>query len=386
MKNKNKNKNNAQRAKRLPLTSQPRLKPNPFGPVAMINTAPVSIGNSITGVSPIVTNIKDGVRVRGRDFCFSLNGTVAAATNWSLIGGMPITPACLPSSILRSYVQSYNKFKFNSIMVHYVTSSPTSQAGDILIYFEKDRLAPAVDQTNSNFLPYILSDPHTVIGPQWTNHSACFTPSDGWNETGYSLHSDINEESEGSVFVYSKTNAANSPGYVLFDYDITFKELSVNPRAGILPVSRAQWSYLCLQIPGTVAGKDTQALFSIAGNNPDGTASAIPTGSVAGDIFKVIFQITNSTVSGVNSAWSNATASNLLEYFANSTSTAITLDDGFTAYGRYTGSQMLLYPTIDNAIAASAVLCFGVSATITANVCTLVSLILSTTSQTQSSY
>jgi hypothetical protein len=85
---------------------------------------------------------------------------------------MPITPCCLPSSILRNYCQMFNKFRVNKVIVHYITSSPTSQAGDVLFYYEKDRLAPMADYSSSSFLPYVLSDPHTVIGPQWTNHSA----------------------------------------------------------------------------------------------------------------------------------------------------------------------------------------------------------------------
>jgi len=370
----------------------PKKRKTMFGPVSSIATAPVSIGNSIRGAKAQVTNLADGVRVVGRDFCFSAKSTVAAATDWSLIGGMPLTPACLPSTVLRNYVQMYNKFKINAINVHYITSSATSQTGDVMFYYEKDRMSPFVDFTNNSFLPYVLSDPHTIIGPQWTNHTLTIRPADGFNSTNYGLNSDLNEDSCGSVFLLSKTSSANSPGYLLMDYDITFKELSVNPRAGILPVARAQWNYLTLGLSASAKTTSSPFYASVTGNNPDGNATSIPNGSVSGDIFKAIVLATNSTVSGVNNSWTNCTLSNLMAYneglaSSGSTTTAITLDDGFTCYLVYTANNgVVAYSTFENAITNTNPILFGVSATVTFNLCFLVSLVYSNSSFIQSSY
>lgn len=213
--------------------------PANFGPVSQINTAPVSVGNSVRGSKPRITQTTNGARVVGRDFAFALSATAAAITGFELIGGMPITPCALPSSILRNYCQMFQKFKVNRIAVHYITSSPTSQAGDILFYYERDALAPMMDYSSSSFLPFVLSDENTIIGPQWTNHSMLVKPTPDWKSTLYGNQTDINEDRCGNIFMFSKTNAANSPGYVLIDYDIQFKELSVNPRAGTLPIARA---------------------------------------------------------------------------------------------------------------------------------------------------
>lgn len=320
-----------------------------FGPVATINTAPVAIGNSIRGSKPVVTNSVNGCRVVGRDFCFEAKSTVAAATNWSLIGGMPITPAVLATSALRSYAQLFSNFKVNRLVIHYITSSPTTQAGDILFYYERERNSPMIDCTSSSFLPFVLSDPSTVIGPQWQNHSILIDPVKEWKNTNYGLSDDLNEESVGSVFLFSKTNSANSPGYILVDFDITFKEMCINPRAGIIPITRGLWNYVTVGRTATAVTTNTLLSGAVQGTNPDGTASAMPIGFAVGDIYKVVALVTNSTVTGVNAAWTNVTAATLVSYQVSGNLTATAIDDGFTMFGIWDSSNLILFPTLESA-------------------------------------
>lgn len=359
-----------------------------FGPVSTINTAPVAIGNSLRGTRPITTVISDGLRAVGRDFAFAAQATVAAANGWTLVGGMPLTPSVLPSSTLRNYVQMYSKFKINAMNVHYITSSPTSQAGDIMFYHERDRCGPMIDWTNNSFLPYVLSDPHTIIGPQWTNHTLSVIPTDDFNSTDYGENLDLNEDTAGSIFIFSKTSSASSPGYIILDYDITFKELCVNPRAGILPVARGQWWATCFgRTAAAVTNGTTTVQVSVQGNTIAGTAAASPTGITVGDVYKVIFDVTNSTVSGVNAAWTNVLTTNLLAYHTVSTSTGVTVDDGFTCYALWDGTYMNLYATIENAVNDGQKFYFATTATITFNVCVEISLVYAkASSQGQASY
>lgn len=354
-----------------------------FGPVSTINTAPVSVGNSVRGSQPRVTHTTTGARVIGRDFAFSLSATGSAVTNWELIGGMPLTPSVLPSSILRNYCQMFSKFQVNSFAVHYITSSPTSQAGDVLFYYEKDRLAPMCDYTNSSFLPYVLSDPNTLIGPQWTNHSMITRPTKDWKSTLYGNQTDINEDSDGTIFFFSKTNAANSPGYLLIDYDISFRELSVNPRAGTLPIARGQSSFICWNDTAAVrvAGDAFNPTGQTSGKTIANVTSAVPTGAAAGDIYKTVLQITASTQ--VNAAWTNVTTANLMRYADNTT---IALDDGFTCYVRYDGSSFTFYSTLENAVTQTQPLEVGVTATISYNLCGELQLVRNVDALTQSSY
>jgi len=335
--------------KRVAAKAVKRAKKMPqFGAVSTINTAPVSVGNSVRGCSPRVSQTTDGARVVGRDFAFALSGTAAAVTGWEIIGSMPITPAVLPSSILRNYCQMFNKFKVNKLVVHYITSSPTSQAGDVLFYYEKDRMAPMVDYSNSSFLPYVLSDPHTVIGPQWTNHSIVLTPTKDWKTTLFGNQTDLNEDAEGTIFFFSKTNAANSPGYLLIDYDLSFRELSVNPRAGSLPVARGQSTFVGAFSSGTTSAGSAWTFTLTGAKNIANVTSALPNGYAPGDIYKAVLQVSASVP--VNGAWSGTptpTTSNMLQY---SDGTALTIDDGTTLFiSSNDGTNFYAFPTLEQA-------------------------------------
>jgi len=358
-----------------------------FGPVTTITTAPVAIGNSIQGSKPSVVMSVDGCRVTGRDFAFTATATPATVAGWTLVGGMPITPSVLASSALKSYTQMYAKFRVNAIAVHYITSSATSQTGDVLFYFERDRSGPFIDWSNNSFLPYTLSDPNTILGPQWSNHTAVFRPTTDFKFTDYGVNVDLNEDTCGQLCLFSKTSSASSPGYVIIDYDITFKELQVNPRAGVLPISRGQFSPINLSLTATAvtSGSTSVAPIITAGNAVTGATTTSPSGLTAGDIYRVIFDVTNSTIT--NAAWTNVTTANLLRYeFGATADAAVTVDDGFTCYGLYDGSTMILYPTLTNALAGNKSFTYGTTATITFNLNVMISLVAQLNSQAQASY
>jgi hypothetical protein len=347
----------------------------------------------VRGSKPRVKQTIDGARVVGRDFAFSLSGTGSAVTNWELIGGMPITPCVLPSSILRNYCQMFQFFKVNKIVAHYITSSATSQTGDILFYYERDRLAPMCDYSNTSFLPYVLSDDATIIGPQWMNHSALIKPPSTWKSTLYGNQSDLNEDAAGTLFFFSKTNTANSPGYLLIDYDISFKSMAVNPRAGTLPIARGQSNFVCFtNYSATLTAASTSVFTMTGGKTVANVNSALPTGYTAGDVYKTVFQITASTQ--VNAAWTGTgttpTTANLLTYDDNTT---ILLDDGFTVYAASpdSGATWVFFATLEQAVVSNSsntnALESGLSATsATVNVCAEIQLVRNVDSLTQSAY
>lgn len=361
--------------------------PAGFGPISTINTAPVSVGNSVRGSSPRVTQTTDGARVVGRDFAFALGSTAATVTGWELIGGMPITPAVLPSSILRNYCQMFNKFKVNSIAFHYITSSPTSQAGDVMFYYEKDRFSPMMDYSNSSFLPFVLSDPNTVIGPQWTNHSIVLRPTRDWKSTLFGNQTDLNEDAEGIQYFFSKTNAANSPGYILIDYDLSFRELSVSPRAGTLPVARGQTNLICLsQTSTTTTANSAAAWVWNSLKTVANITSAPPTGAIPGDIYKCVLQITSSQIVNTWAGSVTPTVSNMLQYGASNR--LLTLDDGFTVYLGYNVSASLaMYPTLEAAVTNTDTIEWQQTLTaVSFGLCASIQLVRNTTDLTQSSY
>lgn len=263
-----------------------------FGPVTTVNTAPVAIGNSIHGSAPRILATKTGVRAIGRDFMFAPIGS-NTVTTWTVVGGTPLTPAAFSDSTLRQYLQMYQKFKWRKLIVHYITSSPTSANGDIVFYHQKNRDSVFLSQTSPQFLPFIMSDGDTVLGPQWTNHSAELTIRGNWLSTDYGMSSVLDDFAEGDIFLLSHTTTTDSPGYVIFDYDVEFDELQISPRLNSLPITRAQWFNTSLG--GTITGTTGNIVtFGLQGNNLSGNAAASPTGLALGDVYKIIFDLTNS--------------------------------------------------------------------------------------------
>jgi len=319
-----------------------------FGAVSSINTAPVAIGNSIRGARSQTFPTKNGVRVIGRDFMFSAVGS-GSITTWTLVGGTPLTPVSFGDSIVRQYMQMYQKYRRKRCIVHYITSSSTASTGDVLFYHSKNRDSVFLNQTSAQFLPFVISDPDTVLGPQWVNHSADLTVQGSWKSTDYGMSDAPNDYSDGDVFLLSKTSTTDSPGYVVFDYEIEFAEMQITPRLLALPLPRAQWFNTTIGANGNVTAGNP-VYYSIAGNNISGTAATAPTGITAGDIYKVILDITNSTGTYTGGSYTNSTFAAVK---SNGGNNSLVLVDGSTIYATYNAdATFLLWPSATAAYAA----------------------------------
>lgn len=330
-----------------------------MGPVSTINSAPVAIGNSIRGTQSLVRPIANGVRVVGRDFMFTPIGTVSTVTGWCMSGGTPLSPAAFGDSIMRQYMQMYQKFRWKNLVVHYITSSATSTSGDVMFYRAKNRDSVFLNQTSSSLLPFVISDPQTVIGPQWTNHSAAIQVTGTWKSTDYGMNSDINEFADGELFLLTKTSSTESPGYVLFDYEVEFAEMQISPRLLSLPLPRCQYSNAVLTTTGAKT-QGTEADFLLtSGTNLSGTTSAVPTGWAQGDVYKIVFDATNST-------FTVGTVANVLQINVNAATTeSLSVTDGLTLYAvaATTGGTISLYTSAAAAYACANPLQYGATLT-----------------------
>jgi len=336
-----------------------------FGPVASITTAPVAIGNSIRGASSISTRTKGGVVVSGRDFMFTPIGT-GSITTWIMVGGTPLSPAAFADDTIRQYLQMYQKYRWRACRAHYITSSPTSASGDVMFYHGKNRDSVFLNQTSSFLLPFVISDPDTVLGPQWTNHTADLRVEGVWKSTDYGMADSPNDYSDGEVFLLSKTSTTDSPGYVLFDYVIEFAEMQISPRLLTLPIPRIQyWETNVGATAATVVTGATRLLASLTGNNVSGTSATFPPGYTSGDIYKVIVDVTNSSAA----AWTVATPSTLLQGSSNNPFFgAIPLQDGTTIYAIAVNSTTLVFVrNVVDAYAQADILDYASTGTVTWN-------------------
>jgi hypothetical protein len=308
-------------------------KTGALGAVSAINTAPVAIGNSVSGSDTVVLSTSsNGVIVRGRDFMFQPIGTKAAIQGWTMVGGSPLSPAAFADTTIANYMRVYQKFRFKGIVAHYITSSPTSANGDVMFYYGKDRSSVYLNQSSPQLLGFVLSDCNTVIGPQWTNHSASLKVVGDWKMTDYGMHDGVAEYADGELFLLSRTVTTDSPGYVLFDYIIEFADHQLQPRLLEFPIPRIQYMQTQLGV-NNLAVVTTDAVVGtksvvVWGNNMTGTAAVSPSGLKQGDVYKMIIDVTNSDVAPVNCTYSTAWGFRT----SSSGNDSLIIKDGMTLY------------------------------------------------------
>lgn len=318
----------------------PRMKP-----VTTISKAPVAIGNTIRGTQTVERMTKAGQACVGRDFMFTPIAPGAVA-NWTMIGGCPLSPTAFADSLLRQYAQMYNKFRFLSFTVHFVTSSPTSTNGDVMFYYAKNRESPFLNQTSTNLLPFVMSDPNAVIGPQWQNISATFSVDSEWKSLDYGMNDSPKEYAAGELFLLCKTSNTESPGYVIFDYTIEFGEKSIQPRLLSLPITREIYSQLAVQ-PTAALVVNTPYGLRAGGLNISGATSTYPVGQADGDIYKVIIDLSNSTVG----AFGTSITTSLYGHEVGGSTGQIVMSDGFICYAVYNANTDAYYFYLNSASA-----------------------------------
>lgn len=344
-------------------------KDSPLGPfkgVSEMSMAPVSIGNSLRSSRPSISQSANSVVVTGRDFVMVVGGTQSSYVGWCLTAGFPLTPACLNASALRGYFQSYERFRFRRAVVHYITSSPTSASGDIMVVHHTNRAGPKVDHNSTNFMSYVMSTDSAVLGPQWVNHSVDILPGIPLDmcETDIFNTEDIQHQANGEVLVYTKntTNGGvpDPPGYILIDYVVEFHNRMLNSRIQTLPTALLKNFNGSFNANGTPALGDPLA-FAVTGvNTYSGVAGTAPPGATTGDIYQIVLDLTQPTLAGaVNPLNSFATtgASSTTALYSAPTRTTFPLTNGGTYYAIWdsVASVMTMYPSYISALAGNPV-------------------------------
>lgn len=297
--------NLAAKPKPMKRTTPPRTpRLGPFRGVSQIDIAPVNIGNTVRSSKQSVIPTRDGIRVVGRDFVMAVGGQLTDYTSWCLVGGLGLSPVALNASGLRAFFQSYQKYKWERCTAHYVTSSPTSTSGDVLIMYHNNHGGPKVDHTSLNFLSYALSTDTALIGPQWTNHSVELIDGEHeWCETDILNTEDVQHQADGELLIYARatTNnaAADSPGIILIDYDIEFQNRMLNPRIGVLPASIFKFTPTGMHVNYSPAQYEYVTVDILLASRAYNGVPTIPAGASAGDVFQVVLDLQNSVFTDI---------------------------------------------------------------------------------------
>jgi hypothetical protein len=345
--------------------AQPRVANamSPFGGVSQVSAAPVSIGNTIRSVGLTVKRTSDGVIACGRDFVQIVGGTTGNFNNWTLQAGMSLSPIALNASALRGYFQSHQEYRFLRVCAHYITSSPTSLSGDVMVMYHANHGGPKVDHTSNNFMAYALSTASTVLGPQWTNHSVEITPKGDWLGTDVLNAEDVEHQADGEILVYTKntTNgvAADAPGYFLLDYEVEFKMLMTNPRIASIPSSVFKWFPTAAFLNAVATAGDPVRMDVNTATTYSGLTGAVPPGTASGTIFQIVLDFQSAvfgllTPANLATMWAINQARNAAGTVTGSL--VYPTGTGTTLYGVYRGTTLFdLYPSYPAVFAGNSI-------------------------------
>lgn len=327
----------------------PTTAPASFGPVSTIDTAPVSIGNTISGANAVVIPTKDGIRIKGRDFLCNVDATATSITGFTMVGGAPISPICMVSSAIKGFMNAYANYYIHGVAFHYITAANTGESGTLVLMINKNRAGPGIPTDGSTFLPTILSDHNTVMSPLWKNCSAVFLPPPEWYSTNIFNDEQLSAQSPGELFVFTKSSQNIPQGYILVDYDVSFRNMQASLKQLTLPVSRMKYTQSRLFVSGSLVVNNAVNL-GLSGTLMDGaTPAAPPSGYLVGDVYKCIFNMNDATLTGFT-----ATTTFRHQLQAGSINVDLSLVDGFTLYAvAITTTNVTLYPNYPAAVAAS---------------------------------
>nr|WRQ65687.1 structural protein [Tolivirales sp.] len=276
----------------------------PFSGVSQVDIAPVNIGNTIRSARQVVIPTRDGVTVTGRDFVTVVGGTVPSYVGWTLQGGVGLSPLGLNASGLRGFFQTYQWYKWEKCVAHYITSSPTSTSGDVLLMYHANHGGPKADHTSTNFMSYALSTDSALLGPQWTNHSVEIIQGEHkWKETDVLNTEDVSHQTDGELLVYTKAatngSAADPPGYLLIDYKISFQNRMLNPRIQTLPSGLFKFIPTGIHVNTPPTQFEVWSADFLLSTKAYNNAPIVPTGASVGDIFQVILDLQNATFTNI---------------------------------------------------------------------------------------
>jgi hypothetical protein len=255
-------------------------------------------------------------------------------------------------------------------MLQYIPSVGTTTTGQVSMYRLSERSAPAIDPNASTFLPYVLNQRSGAVGPVWQPLTVDFPVSGRWISTIPLDGTDPDDEAECELWcTTSFTTTAVSVGIFKLLYVVSFRNFSRNPRAGLVPLLGQTYFPTALGASAVTVAAGISVTLNNLSTDQSGAASVVPTGSVDGDVYKIVVDVSRSTF---------GTPSGSVIFGINFLGTVqvFPFSGTVTVYGLISGTSWNLYPTFENAMTQSNPLVYAVAVTAnTVNLRCLISLI-----------
>lgn len=341
----NKNNMTSKQAKN-PTIARVRQQSTPAAMQLTRTSVPVSYGSQFRSKSPVVSRSVNGARIHGTDFLNTVEGQ--GVSSFGLGKAAVLSPAYMASTVLGNLARSFERYKFNKLRIHYVPKVATSVTGQIILCSQKSVSEPGLQPESGTFLNRAMSQGNAVFSTLWSPCSIDIDCPAEWKLVDPAITADPDDSIWEELQVYTQISVAAQVGYLLMEYDISFKEPIYQPHSTQIPISTGPGLRITLA-DGASTANDDWILTEPAG--------ALGLASVAnGTIYRGVFDIQGSV------AATGATFSNLLlfttTYRTNTTtlassSTNAPMIGGMTLYFVVVGTTLYAYMTLEAALSGS---------------------------------
>lgn len=166
------------------------------------------------------------IRIKGREMFRFYNQ--AAVNSYAVIDNVLISPIALASSRLAAMAGLYEKFVFNSLVLRWIPTGPTTVTGGLIMSWDSDptdATPPATIAGTRSFTEH----PCSITFPPWETAQIKIGPPNGF--IGYTDGYSGAEERivfQGQWYLAATAGISSLTGYVEMDYDITFMDPQVS--------------------------------------------------------------------------------------------------------------------------------------------------------------
>jgi hypothetical protein len=307
-------------------------------------TAPVSIGTITRNFAPKVTRSTNAANIVGKDFIGTVEGQ--GVSSFGLGKSALLSPAYFNSTILGNICRSFEHYRFNRLRVHYVPKVATTAVGQLILCSQHSVSEPGLQPESGTFLQRAMSQGNASFSPLWTPNYIDITTDAQWRLVDPATTVDLDDCILEELQVYTQVNASAQVGYLIAEYDISFKDPIFQPHASQIPFPTG---------PGVrVSFTDATAVNAIGDDviwdDPLGALSFATTSN--GTIFRGVFDLQGSAA-GAGTTMNNAFNAGVFyrtntTTLANSTSSH-TMIGGRVIYLVVAGSSVYAYTSLEAA-------------------------------------
>ncbi len=309
-----------------------------------VQQAPVTIGTSLSSVTPLTREFPGGMAIAGREFLG--NVVMSSSSNFQLGALVPLHPAYYSGSMVGNICRTWEQYRFRSVTVHFVSRQPTSVTGQIALCVTREILEPCENGSNAAFLGRVMSRGMCSIGPLWRNHSVVVECDGNWRNIDAFVGSDYDDNVMCEMQAYVQASSADTAGYLLIDYEIEYRKPMYQPHSSSLPLTTGVGtSYTLVDSSSTPTANNAVQL-----NNA--SLSALPNGTIWRFILS-IDQSTLATGTTAANAWNVGTTTSTNLTTISTTGSNITLSNGQALYIAVLGTALYAYASYEQALAGT---------------------------------